>query len=187
MMLFGNKATFAIEAVIEPGLQPPSTSWGRMRIWCADVSIGNIEEEHCGLDNAFDEFRSLVTKLDGLWSDEFEGMTDLELWNLLDGLLFGYHGDVEIDDDRTLEQMDADSSKYGKFVFLTNWGEPFDNGGKSFLFHHPEGRVKILNRRLPFGKGISLSTSKEAFCSAIQEAASWFDQQRIAPGGTRRA
>lgn len=186
MKLFGNKSTFAIETMIEPQLQPPSSPWGRMCIWCEGVSIGDINEEHCGLE-VIEILSSLCTQLDDLWLDEFEGLTDLELWNLLDGLLFGYHGDVEINDERSLEQIESDSEKYSKFNFLTNWGEQFDRGGKSFVFHHPKGRIKILNRNLPVEKGITLETSTESFLNAIGEAASWFEKQRIALSGTRQA
>lgn len=186
MMLFGSKETFAIETMIEPYLQPPSTAWGRMCIWCDGVSIGDINEEHCGL-GAFEDFERMALHVESLWSNEFNDMTDIELWNLLDGLLYGYHGDIELKDDRTLDQMRADSLKYGKYIFLTNWGEQFDRNGKSFIFHFPKGRIKILNRNLPKEKGISLSTSTEAFCGAIEEAVSWFKQQQLILRGARDA
>ena len=176
-MIFGNKTTFAIEAMIAPDLKPPSAPLGRMCIWCEDISIGDINEEHCGLE-AIEIFSSLIPKIDSLWLAEFEGKTDLELWDFLDGILYGYHGDVEIDDQRTIEQMSNDASKYSRFSFLTNWGEQFDKDGKSFIFHHPEGKIKILNKDLENWNGMSLSTSKEAFCYAIREAASWFIQQQ---------
>lgn len=78
MMQFGDKTTFAIEAMIEPHLQPPSKPWGRMCIWCEGVSIGDINEEHCGL-KVFRFLSSLINDFDDLWLDEFEGLTDLEL------------------------------------------------------------------------------------------------------------
>ena len=36
--------------------------------------------------------------------------------------------------------------KYGRFNFLTNWGEMFDRDGKSFIFCTPAGEVRVLNR-----------------------------------------
>lgn len=186
MIIFGDKSTFAIETMIEPNLQLPSTPWGRMCVWCDGVSIGDINEEYCGLE-VFDKLSSIILQLNNLWLSEFEGLSDLDLWNVLDGLLFGYHGDVEIYDERSLEQIQSDAKKYGKFNFLTNWGEQFDRGGKSFIFHHPKGRIKILNRNLPIEKGISLETSTEAFCNVITEATSWFEEQRIALSYPQRA
>jgi hypothetical protein len=178
MMLFGSKATFAIEAMIEPHLRPPGALWGRMCIWCDGVSIGDINEEHCGLV-AFYNLASLAATIDDLWLQEFNELNDLDLWNYLDGILYGYHGDIQIDDNRTLAQVTADSSKYSRFNFLTNWGEMFDQDGKSFIFHHPEGKIKILNRHLPASKSISVSTSKEAFVLAISDAFSWFHHEQI--------
>ena len=179
MMLFGSKDNFAIETMIEPDLKPPSTPWGRMCIWCNGVAIGDIDEEHCGLE-VFGILSSLITQLNDLWLDEFEGFSDLELLNYLDGFLYGYHGDVEIIDNRSDEQIHFDVEKYSKFNFLTNWGEQFDRGGKSFIFHNPNGRIKILNKKLLLEKGIALETSTEDFCSVIVEAVSWFEKQRIA-------
>jgi hypothetical protein len=186
MMLFGDKAIFAIETMIEPHLEPPSAPWGRMRVWCEGVSIGDINEEHCGLE-VFEALSYLISQLDDLWLDEFEGLSDFQLWNLLDGLLYGYHGNVEIDDNRSLEQIKSYAKKYGKFNFLSNWGEQFDRDGKSFIFHHPKGRIKILNKSLPIEKGIALESSTEAFCNAINEAVSWFEKQRITLSGGKLA
>jgi hypothetical protein len=184
MMLFGQKSSFAIEAMIEPHLQAPSTAWGRMCIWCDEVSIGNINEEHCDLGPSFESLANLAITIDHLWLDEFNGMTDLELWNFLDGKLYGYHGEIEIEDPRTIEEMHFDALQFGKFGFLTNWGEQFDRGGKSFLFHHPTGRIKILNRHLPPQKGLSLSAPIESFREAIIEANAWYQEQKDSLAGT---
>jgi hypothetical protein len=42
--IFGDKNDFAIEAGVEPDLVPPSLLWGHMRIWCAGVPLGNIND-----------------------------------------------------------------------------------------------------------------------------------------------
>ena len=46
-MIFGNKKDFAIQAIIEPNLKPPSSVWGRFSVWVENVSIGDYNEEHC--------------------------------------------------------------------------------------------------------------------------------------------
>jgi hypothetical protein len=176
MTILGDKNTFAIEAIIEPGLKAPSPIWGRMCVWCNGTTIGNLDEKHCGLE-AFSNFSDKIKQIDGLWMSEFDGLSDHELWNYLDGLLYGYHGDIELEDNRTLDQMRLDAKKYGKFNFLTNWGEMFDNDGKSFIFHHPEGKIKILNRQLNSKNIISFSTTIYAFCHAIEEGMSWYHEQ----------
>jgi hypothetical protein len=65
--------------MIEPHLEPPSAPWGRMCVWCEGVSIGDINEEHCGLE-VFEALSYLISQLDDLWLDEFEGLSDFQLW-----------------------------------------------------------------------------------------------------------
>jgi len=143
-MIFGSTETFAIEAMTEEGLALPSTVWGRMRVWCQGISIGDFSNKNCGLP--YSHFLDLEETLSSLWLPKFEGMFALNLWNHLDGLIYGYHGDVELDDARTSEEIRSDYLRYAKFNFLTNWGEMFDRGGKSFIFCTPTGEVRVLNR-----------------------------------------
>src|SRR5689334_8739342 len=107
-MLFGDPNDFAIESGVEPDLPRPSPVWGHMCVWCRGVALGDITNTHCGLYVAFRRFGTLLENLDDLWDESFEGLDDQATWNLLDGLLYGYHLDVEIVDDRTLPQMRAD-------------------------------------------------------------------------------
>lgn len=176
-MLFGNKNTFAIEAMCEENLEPPSLVFGRLCLWCQNVPLGDIHEENCGLE-AFDSLSDLIEVIDDLWIEEFEGMSDQDLTNHLDFRLYGYHGKEAIEDDRTLEDLRRDAIKYQKFDFLTNWGEMFDRGGKSFILHHPAGTIKILNVKHFSENGRALVTSTEAFVSAIKESLTWYRQMQ---------
>src|SRR5262245_40059927 len=124
-MLFGSKQAFAIEAMVEPDLLAPSAVWGRMRIWCQSIPFGDYTEPHCALFPAYESFKSLQASLPHLWEPELSGLSDLQLLNRLDELLFGCHGDVEVPDNRTASQCGDDWKRYGKFSFLTNWGEQF--------------------------------------------------------------
>ncbi|APV48609.1 hypothetical protein BWI17_02260 [Betaproteobacteria bacterium GR16-43] len=176
-MLFGNRSTFAVEAMIEEGLKPPTTAWGRVCVWCEGAPIGDIAEEHCGIDHAFHRLSQLVESLGDLWREEFSGLTDLEILNALDGRLYGYHGNVRIEDDRSLEELRADASTYGKFDFLTGCGEPFDRNGKCFVIQDPSGLVKILGNELPAGHGICVTTTAQDLRSAVIPAVEWFNKQ----------
>ena len=51
--LFGNRDDFAIEAGVEPHLNPPSAVWGHLCIWCRGIAIGDIENKHCGLYDVY--------------------------------------------------------------------------------------------------------------------------------------
>lgn len=153
-MLLGTKEVFAVEVMSEPELQAPSAVWGRMRVWCQGESIGDFEEPVCALYPAYCGFKHLASTLPNLWSPELEGLSDVALCNHFDGLLYGHHGDIPLQDDRTLEQCEQDSIKWGGYNFLTNWGEQFDSAGKSFILCKPDGDVCILNRSFSAERGI---------------------------------
>lgn len=174
--LFGEREDFAIEAGVEPGLKPPSAVWGHMCIWCRGVPLGDIADQHCALYHSYRSFDWLVSRLDELWTPELAGLDDVAAWNLLDGLLYGYHGDVEVPDDRTLEQSRADAAAWGRFDFLTNWGEQFD-GYKAFILRQPGGPVRILSRRLPEQMGRGVLVSPSGFRVAAGGFARWFEEE----------
>ncbi len=174
-MLFGSEKTFAIEAMSEPHLVPPSAVWGRMRVWCQGVSIGNFSEEQCALYPSYVSFGLLRGNLASLWLDEFEGMSALSLWNHLDGLLYGFHGDVELSDVRTLDECRQASEKYARFDFLTNWGEQFDDNGKSFILCTPAGEVRVLNWSLAKEEG--LQARLPDVLQSITEFIGWFESE----------
>lgn len=176
-MLFGERNIFAIEATVEPHLQAPSAMWGRLCIWCDGVCIGDFAEAHCGLYGSYDGFRSLFASLHSLWRAEFTGLSDRDLWNLLDEKLYSYHGDIPVEDQRTTEEIVQDAHTYGPFDFLTNWGEQFDRDGKSFIVRKPNGPVCILNRNLPRHKGLALVTSAHQVSTAIASFMHWFEQE----------
>src|SRR5947209_6980798 len=144
--VFGERADFAIEAGIEPDLHTGATVWGHMCVWCRGVPLGKLDERYCGLYPAYSEFAWLTGNLGSLWADELSGLDDVAAWDLLDGLLYGYHGDVELSDTGTLAELRRDAARWGRFNFLTNWGEQFD-GYKSFLLSPPGEFVRVLSRR----------------------------------------
>lgn len=178
-MIFGNKNDFAIEAMVEPELKAPSSLWGRMCVWVQGVVIGDIDDPHCGLYPAYASFGEMLDNLSSLWVAEFSSMTDREIWNFLDGLLYSYHGDIEIEDNRSLEEMQEGWQIYGKFNFLTNWGEMFDRNGKSFLLKQPGENLKILNLDFPLKNSISLQCTEFSFRKAANEFRAWYCKQEL--------
>lgn len=176
-MLFGIREVFAIEAMSEPALQPPSAVWGRMQLWCQGISIGDFSDEYCALYGSYLGFKTLSQCLPGLWKPEFDSLSDVALWNRLDELLYGFHGDIQLEDNRSVEECREDLENYAMFDFLTNWGEQFDRGGKSFIFCTPTNEVLILNRHLPPGKGLSMKAPLTDVAPAIQGFLTWFEQE----------
>lgn len=176
-MLFGDPADFAIEAGIEPQLVAPSAVWGHMRVWCAGHALGDIEDGYCALYPSYTEFDWMSANLEGLWDEALSGLDDQATWNFLDGALYGYHGDVEIVDDRSLEELKRDDRRFGKFNFLTNWGESFDNGYKSFIVCSPNMPLRVLCRAFPRSVGLGVSITRVGFVRASREFIEWFTQQ----------
>ena len=116
-------------------------------------------------------------------------MDDVAAWNFLDGLLYGYHGDVEVQDNRTIEECQRDAVVWSDFNFLTNWGEQFD-GYKAFIMRSPGGPVRILSRRLPEHIGATVEVSLSGVLAAVEGFTRWFDEEALrlkgdhAPGTT---
>lgn len=180
-MLFGDRQDFAIEAGIEPDGHTPGTVWGHMCVSCRGVPLGDPDESYCGLHHAYSEFVWLASHLDSLWAGELEGLDDQAAWNLLNGLLYGYHGDVEFVDGRTLQECQRDSDRWHRFNFLTNWGEQFD-GYKSFVLCPPGDSVRILSRRLPGHLGRGVSVSRSGFLAAAAGFTQWFHAESLRLG-----
>ncbi len=173
--VFGDKADFAIEAGVEPDSHTHDL-WGYMCVWCCGVPLGDLEERYCGLGFAYRQFVGLAERLDSLWAPELEGLDDVAAWNFLDGLLYGYYGDVELADTRTLAELRRDAARWGRFDFLTNWGEQFDEY-KSFLLCPPGEVARVLSRRLPTHMGRGVSVSRQRLASAAIGFAAWFKSQ----------
>ena len=172
--LFGDRADFAIEAGVEPDLHTAGTVWGHMCVWCRGVPLGDLNERYCGLGHSYSEFAWRAHNLDHLWGDELVGLDDVAAWNFLDGMLYGYHGDVKVANTRTLAECEYDAMRWGRFNFLTNWGEQFD-GYKSFLLCPPGHSARVLSRRLPVHMGRSVSVSRQMVVDASARFARWFE------------
>jgi hypothetical protein len=178
-MLFGDPSDFAIEADVEPDLRPPSSVWGHMCVWCRGCALGRIEERHCALYPSHLAFEWLVTHLDELWAPELAVFDDGGIWKFLDSLLYGYHDQLALDehDRRTLSEMQQDSAEFSRFNFLTNWGEQFDGGYKSFIFRPPSEQVRILSRAFPANLGPCVQVTPEGFVTAATGFVEWFREQ----------
>mgnify|MGYP001548203531 CR=1 FL=1 len=176
-MLFGSKSEFAIEAMIEPGLIPPSAVYGRMRVWCENAALGDFSNPRCSLYPAYLGFKKIVTALPDLWRSDLDGLNDEQLINRLDRLLYGAQGDQLLeDDDRTVFECERDWEKYGIFNFLTNWGEQFDREGKAFIFCPLSQPSKMVILQRGFDTIRSLHTSIRAATDAIHKFLRWFDE-----------
>lgn len=174
-MLFGDKNDFAIECYIDR--HDCSGVWGRQCVWSSGTALGDVSESSCSLFHAYTSFRAIEKNLDGLWDERFEQMSDEELWNYLDERLYGYHGDVEVEDTRTEDEVEQDANRYHRFDFLTNWGEQFDAAGKCFLFCPPGPYLKILHWDNTSRQVTTFRCSKESFIPTVHAFLVWYARQ----------
>lgn len=137
-MIFGNLNDFAIEAMTEPDLVAPSHVWGRMCVRIGPVVLGDITDEHCGLYGAYCGFKKLLENDIRLWDESFDGLTREQIHDLVRNAIYG-------DDDRSMESIVADSLRYRRFDFLTNWDEQFDGFG-SVIIQEDERTTTVLHR-----------------------------------------
>jgi hypothetical protein len=160
-MIFGEPTDFAIEAHHEP-CGAEWAGFGRMAIDIHGVRLGDIHENHCSLFHAVDRFRQIFPRIESLWDESFDELSDAQIYGLIDRARYtGEPSDREVD--------------YSPFDFLRNTGEQFDDA-KTFIVCRPGGHVHILYQ---IRDGIigSASCSASSFRKVAEAFVSWFDKQ----------
>jgi len=160
-MIFGHPSEFAIEAYHEPS-GPQWGGFGRMALDIQGVRLGDIRETHCSLFHATNRFRELYPTIESLWDESFIGLSDAEIFGLIDRAIY------------TGEPVEG-APGYRCFDFLTNTGEQFDDV-KSFIFCRPDGRVHILYQ-LRDGTAGSASCLAALFRNVAEAFVRWFEEQ----------
>ena len=175
-MLFGDKTDFAIEAMVEPELTPPSAVWGRMRVWCQDAPLGDFDDPFCALYPAYLDFWRLSQRIDRLWTAELQDFTDEEIFYFLDRLMWG-DGLESLLTKEKFKTLLENPIEWGLCNFLTDWGEQFD-GTKAFILNPPGDSLRILCRELPPERGIGVSVSRKGFLAAAAAFDQWYEEQK---------
>ncbi|MFN0080472.1 MAG: hypothetical protein ACKVY0_28735 [Prosthecobacter sp.] len=163
-MIFGDTNDFAIEVYHEP-FGPQWGGFGRLCIHTQGMCLGDIRDNHCSLFDVTDRFRELAGIIHSLWDISFAGLSDAEVFGLIDREL--YTGEAS-----------ASVPSYASFDFLTNTGEIFD-GTKTFIVCQPPGYVHIMFRLRDDTLG-SASCSVQSFRSVADAYVRWFDEQVLA-------
>lgn len=159
-MIIGQPADFAIEAYHEPS-GPECGGFGRMSIDIQGIRLGDIRENHCSLFHATDRFRALKSTIETLWDDTFSGLSDAEIFAIVNRALY--------------LPGESDWERYGRFGFLTNTGEQFD-GIKTFIVCRPDKRVHVLYQLADDTCG-SASCPTLLFRQVAESFVQWFDEQ----------
>ena len=136
-MIFGSPTDFAIEAEDDglPG-DPKSILSGHMQIWCSNSSIGDFGEWQSCLWNSQRELAKIAADLSAITDPTFWTLSDEVLWDRFDRALYIEHG-------QTNDEIAKDQLEWGRYDFLTNWGETFDDY-KGMIYCLPNGRIRML-------------------------------------------
>jgi len=125
-MIVGNKENFAIECYDDFIDTEKKYVFGRMCLWCSNISLGDIFEPSCMLNVTEGILLSFLEEKLNYEGAELNNINDEEAFNLLSNKLYG------VDKEISLEQVSRDMDEYYKYDFLTNGGESFD-GYQSFI------------------------------------------------------
>jgi hypothetical protein len=176
-MIFGDKATFAIEAMLEPFPVTKTSVWGRMQLWCEDTTIGDIAVEHCALYPSYVSFKALIERITELWHPSFTGLSNRELWERLHRLAWEDDSCGEVlppfDDQPGVDVSDL----YCRFNFLSGWGRSFDGLGHCYLVCAPNQTVRILVDEAHFGGELTSTARLADFRAATDGYLQWFEDQ----------
>jgi hypothetical protein len=166
---FGNQAQFAIVCAHDPFGDEPRHVFGRMCIRASDKVLGDFDEPACMLNVTASHLQTILKRLPDLESALFRAQSDALVWDIIDRALY-------LDDDRSAEEVVADSVRYSRYDFLTNGGESFDNS-KSFIVRDGE-HVRLLFKK-DEGTLESISVDVGEFCSVVRSFLKWIDNGGI--------
>jgi hypothetical protein len=175
-MIFGNKATFAIETMLEPFPATETSVWGRMQLWCRNEAIGDFSVEHSALYPSYIGFKALSERLSRLWHPDFAGLSDPALWQKLHALVF---------DDETAPLLAPFNGRpplraadiYREFSVLSNWGVQFDGLGFCYLVCTPAREVRILSLYLTGEGARAAHAPLDDVLAATHGYLRWFERQ----------
>jgi len=166
---FGNPDQFAIVCAHDPFGSEPHQVFGRMCIRARDTVLGDFDEPACMLNVTARHLQTTLNRLPQMDSAPFMGQSDALVWDIIDRALY-------LDDDRSAEEVVADSDRYSRYDFLTNGGESFNNS-RSFIVLDGD-RVRLLFKKndAPLE---SMSVEVEYFCTVIRSFLEWIDKGGI--------
>jgi hypothetical protein len=162
-MKFGNPKNIEVEVIIQP-IQG-FIGFGRIRVSVGNLELGDFSVERCSLHHPIEDLERLMNDASSQWDPSFEGMTENQIFKLLDGALF-------IDSGQSDDQVAADSERYSRFSTLTNTSEHFD-GFK--VFSYCKSSTIHFVARLPSNDIKTSSCDLASFKQAVSELRSWFD------------
>jgi hypothetical protein len=166
-MIFGSRASYALEAIIEAGPEYPpyfgSNVTGRVRLFIGGYEIGNFSEPCCVIRSLSEHLAELGSRTDELWHESLDGHIPESQFKILDEALF-------------LDETAQASSEYDSMIFLTNVLETFDDV-KGFLVGPPGQPLQALLQSGDSANVQCLSISRAEFCSVATQFSLWLKEQ----------
>ncbi len=167
--LIGNKSEFAVQVMTEADLTPPSAVWGRMCLWVNNISLGNFNEEHCGLYQCVHHLNEVATSLELLCGDAINNKSDIDAYNFLKSAW------LEPNSNDFGEPNEA--SQYHKYNISYGLAEMFDKEPIFFLINTSNGHLKLLRQSTTNDDISSHIINKKVFTNVIAELNTWYMQQ----------
>lgn len=140
-----------------------------MCIRAGDKILGDFYEPACMLNVTASHLQGVLERLPKFASDAFQGESDASIWETIDKAI--YQGD-----DRSTEEIVADSDRYSRYDFLTNGGESFDNS-KSFIVRDGD-KVRLLFK-IDDAALDSITVDGETFYTVVRGFLDWIDSGGI--------
>ena len=167
----GDKSNFAIQAMLEPELKPPSFIWGSMCLWVLGFQIGDYNDEHCGLAQCVFHMNQVVGIIDQLSIEVFSEQSDQEIYSFLENACLNPGFDDFGVDNGFLE--------FHKFRFDYGFSEMFDREPMSFLLKQTNGSLKLLFKIKNDDKLMSHTFSEQFFIETVAKFNTWFNEKSI--------
>jgi hypothetical protein len=168
-VLFGDKSNFAIQAMLEPELKPPSFVWGRMCLWVSGIQLGDYKNSHCGLAQCTTHLNQVVEKVDQLDVSVFGDKNDEEIYSLLENAWL----DPGSDD----FGIENEFQKFHKYNFNYGFAEMFDRAPISFLLKQHNGSLRLLFKTSNSSKVKQHIFTKQLFIETVENFDAWFNDQ----------
>lgn len=179
MKKFGKCEVFAIEAMVESELIPPSALWGRLRVWVDGKPFGDFDDPYCGLYPAYSDFKDMLEKIEELYDPELMELSIEKLYAKVDEALYGVWVDGELLD----EDPEEGAELYWRHNFLTNWGEMFDRTEKSYIFKLSDGQLMVIQPKVNGPSIIKYYCSVSEFENVVKQFLAWYDGEEFRLSG----
>ncbi|MBT3723918.1 MAG: hypothetical protein HOM14_10610 [Gammaproteobacteria bacterium] len=170
-VIIGDEYNFAIQAMLEPELEPPFYIWGRMCLWVSGIQFGDYNDKHCGLAQCTTHLNQVIEVVDQLSIRVFGDKDDQEIYSFLENAwLNPGHDDFG---------LESELLEFHKLRFDYGFAEVFDREPMSFLLKLPNDKLKLLFKTQNIEQLNSHIFDVKLFKNLVEKFDDWFNEQSI--------